>query len=406
MKIEELCKKVVLAKLEAGYSECTAWSRYKDFYSPMISFYKSCGEDEFSLEMMVRYQEHSHDRMEHGEIGEHRYHAIMRGVKQLIEFHETGKLHWTAQAKESKFPINKYYDDLLKKFLLSETFHNNTRGDVIWASKRYFSWLMAEGFPDLNGVGVLQIQKYICECHDHLKETSIHNILLYMKKLYRFLKDSGYSEQDYHEQLSMKICRESKVLPAATAEDVNAVLDVLDMDSVVGRRDYAIILLGWVVGLRAIDIIRLKLTDIDWKKGEIRVLQRKTSIPVILPLTRDVGEAIQDYILNWRPKVNYPEIFLRILPPFRPFQDAVCIGDQYDVYCYRAGIKRVPFDGKGFHSLRRAVGKNMVTSGVSVNTVSQVLGHTAVDSAKKYISLDSKNLKECALDFNGIEVTR
>lgn len=406
MKIEELCKKVVLAKLEAGYSECTAWSRYKDFYSPMISFYKSCGEDEFSLEMMVRYQEHSHDRMEHGEIGEHRYHAIMRGVKQLIEFHETGKLHWTAQAKESKFPINKYYDDLLKKFLLSETFHNNTRGDVIWASKRYFSWLMTEGFPDLNGVGVLQIQKYICECHDHLKETSIHNILLYMKKLYRFLKDSGYSEQDYHELLSMKICRESKVLPAATAEDVNAVLDVLDMDSVVGRRDYAIILLGWVVGLRAIDIIRLKLTDIDWKKGEIRVLQRKTSIPVILPLTRDVGEAIQDYILNWHPKVNYPEIFLRILPPFRPFQDAVCIGDQYDVYCYRAGIKRVPFDGKGFHSLRRAVGKNMVTSGVSVNTVSQVLGHTAVDSAKKYISLDSKNLKECALDFNGIEVTR
>ena len=406
MKIEELCKKVVLAKLEAGYSECTAWSRYKDFYSPMISFYKSCGEDEFSLEMMVRYQEHSHDRMEHGEIGEHRYHAIMRGVKQLIEFHETGKLHWTAQAKESKFPINKYYDDLLKKFLLSETFHNNTRGDVIWASKRYFSWLMAEGFPDLNGVGVLQIQKYICECHDHLKETSIHNILLYMKKLYCFLKDSGYSEQDYHELLSMKICRESKVLPAATAEDVNAVLDVLDMDSVVGRRDYAIILLGWVVGLRAIDIIRLKLTDIDWKKGEIRVLQRKTSIPVILPLTRDVGEAIQDYILNWHPKVNYPEIFLRILPPFRPFQDAVCIGDQYDVYCYRAGIKRVPFDGKGFHSLRRAVGKNMVTSGVSVNTVSQVLGHTAVDSAKKYISIDSKNLKECALDFNGIEVTR
>ena len=406
MKIEELCKKVVLAKLEAGYSECTAWSRYKDFYSPMISFYKSCGEDEFSLEMMVRYQEHSHDRMEHGEIGEHRYHAIMRGVKQLIEFHETGKLHWTAQAKESKFPINKYYDDLLKKFLLSETFHNNTRGDVIWASKRYFSWLMAEGFPDLNGVGVLQIQKYICECHDHLKETSIHNILLYMKKLYCFLKDSGYSEQDYHELLSMKICRESKVLPAATAEDVNAVLDVLDMDSVVGRRDYAIILLGWVVGLRAIDIIRLKLTDIDWKKGEIRVLQRKTSIPVILPLTRDVGEAIQDYILNWRPKVNYPEIFLRILPPFRPFQDAVCIGDQYDVYCYRAGIKRVPFDGKGFHSLRRAVGKNMVTSGVSVNTVSQVLGLTAVDSAKKYISIDSKNLKECALDFNGIEVTR
>lgn len=125
---------------------------------------------------------------------------------------------------------------------------------------------MAEGFETLDNVGVVQIQKYLCECHDHLKETSIYNILLYLKKLYRFLKDSGYSDYDYKELLSMKICRESKVLPAAAPEDVNAVLNVLDMGTVTGRRDYAIILLGWVMGLRAVDISRLKLTDIDWKR--------------------------------------------------------------------------------------------------------------------------------------------
>lgn len=406
MKIEDLCQQVVRAMIRAGYTECCAWSRYRDFYSPMISFYRSCGEDEFSLEMMVRYSEHSHTRMEEEKICEHRYYEIMAGIKRIIEFHETGKLHWSAQAKESKFPINEYYSSLLNQFLTNEKFHPNTRGDVIWASKRYFSWLIQEGFSDLQCVGAIQIQKYLCECHEHLKDTSIHNILLYLKKLYRFLKATGYSDHDFKELLSMKVCRESKVLPAATPEDVNAILNVLDMNSVTGRRDYAILLLGWVTGLRAIDIIRLKLTDIDWKKGEIKVLQRKTSLPVILPLTKDVGEAMQDYILNWRPKCDYPEIFLRIRPPFRPFKDAVCVGDQYDVYCYRAGIKRVPFDGKGFHSLRRAVGRNMVTSGVSVNTVNQVLGHTAMNSAKKYISLDSKNLKECALDFTGIEVAK
>lgn len=94
---------------------------------------------------------------------------------------------------------------------------------------------MAEGFEELDGVGVVQIQKYLCECHDHLKETSIHNILLYLKKLYRFLKDSGYSNHDYKELLSMKICRESRVLPAATPEDVNAVISVLYMGTVTGR---------------------------------------------------------------------------------------------------------------------------------------------------------------------------
>ena len=94
---------------------------------------------------------------------------------------------------------------------------------------------MSEGFMNLDGVEAMQIiHKYLCECHDHLKETSIHNILLYLKKLYRFLKDSGYSDHDCKELLSIKICRESKVLQAETPEYVSAVLNVLDMDTVTG----------------------------------------------------------------------------------------------------------------------------------------------------------------------------
>jgi site-specific recombinase XerD len=44
----------------------------------------------------------------------------------------------------------------------------------------------------------------------------------------------------------------------------------------------------------------------------------------------------------------------------------------------------------------------MVTNGVDINDVAQVLGDTQIDSAKKYISLDSANLKRCALPFDGI----
>lgn len=83
--------------------------------------------------------------MEEEKICEHRYYEITAGIKRIIEFHETGKLHWSAQVKESKFPINEYYSSLLNQFLANEKFHPNTRGDVIWASKRYFSWLIQEG---------------------------------------------------------------------------------------------------------------------------------------------------------------------------------------------------------------------------------------------------------------------
>ena len=92
----------------------------------------------------------------------HRYYLIKEGIKRIIEFHETGKLYWSAQAKESKFPINEYYRNLLDQFLETEKFHMNTRGDVIWVSKRYFSWLTQEGFAELEGVGSIQIQKYFC----------------------------------------------------------------------------------------------------------------------------------------------------------------------------------------------------------------------------------------------------
>jgi integrase len=130
----------------------------------------------------------------------------------------------------------------------------------------------------------------------------------------------------------------------------------------------------------------------------------KTMEPLVLPLTKNVGEALQDYILNGRPKCDYEEIFIRLHAPHQPFIDGTGIQYLYSRYRRKAGLSRKAFDGKGFHSLRRSVGKRMVTSGVPVTTVAQVLGHTDINSTQRYISLDSVHLKECALDFHGIEV--
>lgn len=68
----------------------------------------------------------------------------------------------------------------------------------------------------------------------------------------------------------------------------------------------------------------------------------------------------------------------------------------------RAGIQRQAFDGKGFHGLRRRLAKKLLVTGTPLTTVSQILGHTDLSSARQYLSLDSSNLKECALSFEGI----
>lgn len=187
------------------------------------------------------------------------------------------------------------------------------------------------------------------------------------------------------------------------SEDVAKVLDAIDRLTLKGKRDYAIILLGVVTGLRAVDITRLRLSDIDWLNGEIKIVQQKTRESLALPLTADVGEAIKDYILNGRQTTESDMVFLRIHAPHRQIQNAITINQIYYYWCKKADIERKAFDGKSFHSLRRTLGKNIILSDTPVTTVAQVLGHSDLSSTDRYIALDSCHLKECALDFSRID---
>lgn len=142
---------------------------------------------------------------------------------------------------------------------LSGDFHPNTRCDMRWVTHKYFSWLEEQGFRNLSGVGAVQIQKFLLECSEQYAPSSIHNILLFLKKLYAFLYESGQSESDYKELLSFHVNREKKVYPALPKADIAKLLDAIDRSTVKGKRDYAIMLMGTVLGLRACDIVKLKL---------------------------------------------------------------------------------------------------------------------------------------------------
>ena len=172
----------------------------------------------------------------------------------------------------------------------------------------------------------------------------------------------------------------------------------------IGRRNYAAVLLGARMGLRAADIISLKLQDVNWKEDQIRIAQQKTGEALLLPMPTDVCEALKEYILRARPESEYEQIFLRSNAPFLPLTAGAALGHIYQKYQQMAGIERRPHDGRGFHGLRRMLGRAMTVAGVPVTTIAQVLGHRDLNTAKQYISLDTIHLKECALDFRGIEL--
>lgn len=328
-----------------------------------------------------------------------RYHeSVRREIERFLNYASSGNSSMQPSplrgARQKLLPA---FEQIAGEFL-SGKYHPNTRCDMRWTAYKFFSWLEGQGYKNLNGVGAVQLQKFLLYCSEQYAPSSIYNIRLYLKKLYTFLYATGQAEADYCELLSFTVNREKKVLPSLPKSDIAKLLDAIDRSSVKGKRDYAVMMLGTVLGLRACDVAALKLTDIDWLRGEVRIMQSKTSNPVSLPLTQDVGEALQEYILNARPSSEEKEIFLRIKAPHTALVAAVTVGEIYAECCAAAGL---PVN-KRFHNLRRSLGTSMVCNGVSVYDVAQVFGDRNIESTKPYLATDMEHLKMCALTFEGI----
>lgn len=99
--------------------------------------------------------------------------------------------------------------------------------------------------------------------------------------------------------------------------DVARILDAIDRGNPCGKRDYAIIVLIARLGLRGVDVKRLEFADFDWPGNRLNVAQAKTGHRMQLPLLKEVGWAVIDYIRHGRPVCDCPQVFLRHTAPDR-----------------------------------------------------------------------------------------
>ena len=144
-----------------------------------------------------------------------------------------------------------------------------------------------------------------------------------LRGLFRFLFLEGYISTPLAEALPRVQSAFRTAIPTVWKPDeLQRVKDSIDLGNPTGKRDYAIVMLVASTGLRAGDIINLKLSDINWEKKEISVVQNKTTKPLVLPLMDSTGWAMIDYIKYARPDSDFDNVFLRHLSPFEPFQSA------------------------------------------------------------------------------------
>lgn len=406
MTIGELTAQMVVEAKRLGFSEATIWRYWMPKIEMVAKYYREQGLCVYAPAVTGAFLQGLEARCEVGDVSGNYLRQIRQIVRRLNEFYLTGTLRIDAALHGTKYVLGSHSERLVDLFVAYQGYGANTRDDAVWAVRKYLCYFERLGHETLETVTVDDVQKFILKTASEVKVATMHNLFLYLKYFHIFLKEIGELAPDSVELFSNRVYREMPIQGYVTDDELERILDVIDTSTEVGKRNRAIILLGATTGLRACDIIRLKLTDIDWRKGEIRVEQSKTDQAVRLPLLGSAGAAIQDYILNARPQTNCSELFLRCAAPKTAIVDASAIGMMFKDYERRAGIERSPFDGKGFHGLRRRLAKKLLVSGSSLAMVAQVLGQADMQSALQYLALDTGNLKECALNFDGIPVGR
>ena len=188
-----------------------------------------------------------------------------------------------------------------------------------------------------------------------------------------------------------------------TAAEVRLVLDQIDRQSAIGKRDYAMIVLTARLGLRVGDLRRLELGWFDWRAKTLALTQHKTGLPLRLPVPGDVGWAVIDYIRHGRPEAGCAQVFLKHRYPFTAFGSSSSAGCRLRYYARRAGIMFPARRSHGLHSLRGALAVAMLQAGTPPPVVTAVLGHAAArTTAAHYLRLDTEHLRRCALDVEDV----
>ncbi len=217
------------------------------------------------------------------------------------------------------------------------------------------------------------------------------NSYLYdVKSFLRFMFFSGCTNKDLskcmpsHNATSRRIV---EILPDSHLEMVEQYCKAAQTP--MELRDAAIISLALYMGLRGIDIINLKYSDIDWKNMTVSISQQKTYRPVVLPISVLIQNRIRNYIINGRPKIPNGYVFLSHTSPFSNSSTTHICSD---------ALKRSTEGQFGnFHILRRTFASRLLATGSNTSIIKDSLGHSDYNSVDRYLSTDQVNERLCCL---------
>jgi len=393
MTINTICALLIDSLKDAGYDDSTIFN-YHGVIRRFRAFCEEQGVSDYSSEIGRCYAEDVKCKKT-DRFSKNRYHTQGRFFRLIDSFFQTGEFDFSSVARGKVTPDNDEHKAIYIDYVLylQTTYENkNTIHFYEYGAYYLLQYLNGRGIIHLESLDPETVIRYIQDS----KQERQRGILCELRSIFKYL-----NRNDLLTAIAgIHAPRIKRIIPTLTDDEQDRIMTVIKSGGVT-LRDAAIVVTGLSCGIRACDLIKLRLSDINWENEIISFRQSKTGNLVCLPITTAIGNSIVRYIVEERPVTQNDFVFVRELAPFDPFTDhATCYEVVRRVF-KKAGINK---DGRilGMHMLRHNSASTMVRNAVPIETIAAILGHASPDATDIYITTDEAMLKECVLPMTGI----
>jgi site-specific recombinase XerD len=388
VKIEEIGNLLIKALESANYKQSSI-SGYRGVLRRFKTFCNERGVTKYSADIGSEYA-NAIISPKTGKYSAQRHYSQVRFIRFLDSYVADGAFEFGDMQRGRLRPSNSNLGNEYEKFqrfLKTEYENENTIHYYEYGMYCLLQFMDETGFGDLKSLKPDFIMKYFMQT----KEACKRAVLCELRCIFRYL-----DRDDLVDAIAgIHAPRRIRIIPMLTERERESLRTTIEGKGF-PKRDKAIIMLGLTSGMRAIDVINLKLSDINWTNETISFRQSKTGNIVCLPLISSAGNAIVEYITEERPEVRSEYLFLSETISHLPLQShSSC----YSIVkrCFeKAGIEKKNRIF-GMHMLRHNVASTMVRNEVPIETIAAILGHSTPDSTDIYITNDEERLKSCVL---------
>lgn len=256
----------------------------------------------------------------------------------------------------------------------------------------------------LSSLSRADIERYILLRSKEVTRHSLQHTVAHVRAFLRYAHDMGHVPSRLDALDTPRTYRGELPPRAVPWSMVQALLASIDRRSKAGWRDYCILHLLAHYGLRPSEVVALRVDSIDWDTEVLHVYQRKTSTELVLPLAQPTLQILRSYLRHDRTRQGdaHRELFLRARCPYGPLE-RYAVGDLLNKRAREAGL---PLFGGNAYRLRHTFAMRLLTRGVGVKAIGDLLGHRSIQTTCTYLRLDTEALRGVALDVPGASVRK